>query len=153
MFADRVAQNASATRGSSFCLFFGFPQKTQCSEQTIDERFHSIQHWCLQQPALAVCHDSKCKETVPLVRNSDFADLCGLGSRGLCEACDHTSPSGRQARRCRWNVVVSRWWHRLEAERLFWREHASGSMACPCWRTMTHTRHPYLWESFEMVVC
>ena len=25
-------------------------------------------------------------------------------------------------------------------------------MPCPCWRTMTHTRHPYLWESFEMVV-
>ena len=25
-------------------------------------------------------------------------------------------------------------------------------MACPCWRTRTHTRHPYLWESFEMLV-
>ena len=69
-------------------------------------------------------------------------------------ACDLTSRRGRQARHCRWNLVVSRWWHKWENESLFRKEHASGrrARAESCWRILTHTRHPYLWESFQMVV-
>ena len=97
MFADRVAQNASATScdmilGKQFLFLFWV---------SAENSLHWANHWwafsfhsALMPSAtchIAACHDSKCEETTPLVRNSDFADLCGLGSHGFCEACHLTS--------------------------------------------------------------
>ena len=89
MFADRVAQNASATScdmilGKQFLFLFWV---------SAENSLHWANHWwafsfhsALMPSAtchIAACHDSKCEETTPLVRNSDFADLCGLGSHGF----------------------------------------------------------------------
>ena len=97
MFADRVAQNASATScdmisGKQFLfLFLGFWRKFNAVSKPLMSVFIPFSNDAFSNLPYSSVPWLEVRRNHAFGSISDFADLCGLGSHGFCEACHLTS--------------------------------------------------------------